>query len=104
MHTIPGPITMASASKALADLCRAIDAGETEIAAGALVRSDSSAVAVLLAAIRHGQGKGKVVRVDGLPASLQSLARVYGVEALITGNTPAPAGTVLASSTAPHPA
>ena len=104
MHAIPAPITMASASKGLADLCRAIDAGETEFAADALVHSDSSAVAVLLAAIRHGQERGQAIRMTGLPVALQSLARLYGVEGLIAGNVAASSGVVPTSSATPHPA
>ncbi len=97
MQVIPAAITMRTASKGLADLCRAIDGGETEFSAEALAHSDSSAVAVLIAAIRHGRQAGKAIRVTGLPASLHSLARLYGVDGLIEGDTAMPAGAVPAS-------
>ena len=75
--------TMGSASASLAALRTAIDGGESDIALDATGHSDSSAVAVLLAATRHAQEKGRTVRFTGLPASLHSLAKLYGVEALI---------------------
>ncbi len=74
---------MSNASKSLADLQRAIDGGETAIGLGALARSDSSALAVLLAAVRHAQRGGKALRVTGMPASMGSLAKLYGVEGLV---------------------
>ena len=83
MYAVPAAVTMDNASKSLADLCRAIDGGETEIGLQALARSDSSGLAVILAAVRHAQGAGRVLRVSGMPASMQSLARLYGVEGLL---------------------
>jgi ABC-type transporter Mla MlaB component len=80
---------MDNASKSLADLCKAVDAGETGIDLGAPGRSDSSALAVLIATIRHGQASGKAVRFSGMPAATQSLAKLYGVEGLIPVPTPA---------------
>ena len=83
MYSVPAAITMANASKSLADLRRAIDGGETAVGLEALAHSDSSALAVILAAIRYAQGAGKVLRVSGMPASMQSLAKLYGVDGLV---------------------
>ena len=83
MYRVPAAITMNSASASLAALRTAIDGGESDIALDATEHSDSSAVAVLIAATRHAQVAGRVVRFTGLPASLQSLAKLYGVEALV---------------------
>lgn len=89
MYRVPAAITMGSASASLAALNTAIDGGESEIALDAIEHSDSSAVAVILAAMRHAQAAGKTVRFSGLPATSHSLAKLYGVETLIAG----PAGS-----------
>ena len=83
MYAVDAAIVMGNASRALDAMCRAIDGGETEIGLAAAAHSDSSAVAVLLAAMRHGQATGKVVRFSDLPASMRSLATLYGVEGLV---------------------
>ncbi len=83
MYRVPAAITMNSASASLAALRTAIDAGESDVALEATEHSDSSAVAVLIAATRYAEAAGRIVRFTGLPASLHSLAKLYGVEALI---------------------
>ncbi|MEO8938615.1 MAG: STAS domain-containing protein [Burkholderiaceae bacterium] len=88
MYSIPGAITMTNASQSLADLCKAVDAGETDIDLGSLAHSDSSALAVVLATIRHGQASGKALHVSAMPPALQSLAKLYGVQDLIDAAAP----------------
>lgn len=75
---------MGNASASLADCVRAIDGGETELSLDTLGRSDSSAVAVLLAAARHARENGKALRWTGMPEAVTSLAALYGVESLLT--------------------
>lgn len=83
MYAVPAAITMDNASRSLGDLRRAIDGGETAVGLEALAHSDSSAVAVVLAALRHARASGKTLRFSGMPASLQSLAKLYGVDGLL---------------------
>ena len=83
MYAVPAAIVMGNASETLVAMCRAIDGGETGIDLAAAAHSDSSAVAVVLAAKRHGQAMGKAVRFSGLPAAMRSLATLYGVEGLV---------------------
>jgi phospholipid transport system transporter-binding protein len=68
----------------------ALDAGLARIAASAtgvdcskLEQFDSSALAVLLAWQRAARARAKPFSIVKLPAGLDSLARAYGVEALI---------------------
>lgn len=95
MYRIPSPITMGNASASLVALTRAIDAAPAgtpfEVALDALAHSDSSAVAVLLAAVRHAAGGGRTLRLSGTPPSVDSLARLYGVAELLHGPTATPA-------------
>ena len=49
----------------------------------ALLRFDSSALAVLLECQRMARAKGRAFAVQSLPPKLVALARLYGVEGLL---------------------
>jgi len=49
----------------------------------AITRADSAALAVMIALKRRAATQGSALSIEGLPASLRSLAVVYGVENLI---------------------
>jgi phospholipid transport system transporter-binding protein len=49
----------------------------------ALTQADSSALAVVLAIKRRAADEGRALVVEGMPASLHSLAVVYGVAELL---------------------
>ena len=83
MYRFSAPITMGNASASLAEGARAIDGGETELGLGALERSDSSAVAVLLALARHAGLNGKTLKFVDMPRAVGSLAKLYGVDTLL---------------------
>jgi phospholipid transport system transporter-binding protein len=51
--------------------------------ASALVRFDSSALAVLLQCRREAMVLGKGLTIDGSPAKLRELAGLYGIQTLI---------------------
>ena len=78
-----GPITMSNASASLAACVASLDQGEVDIALDSLRHSDSSAVAVLIAARRHAESSGKRLQFTDLPDAVRDLARLYGVEAVI---------------------
>ena len=82
-YRFPGPITMANAQASLAACTAAIDAGETALALDGLAHSDSSAVAVVVAARRAAEARGRTVTVSGAPDAVTSLAKLYGVEDFI---------------------
>ncbi len=92
MFRFTAPITMGNASASLAACVQAVDRGETEIGLDALPQSDSSALAVLLAVLRHAALTGKTLRLSGIPAAVESLAKLYGVDGLLPT---APAAPVL---------
>jgi phospholipid transport system transporter-binding protein len=48
-----------------------------------IARADSAALAVVIAIRRRAAAEGRLVAIEGLPQSLQSLAVVYGVESLL---------------------
>ncbi len=76
---------MANAQASLAACTAAIDAGESQLALDALAHSDSSAVAVLIAARRHAERAGRTLTVTAVPPTVASLASLYGVEGFLGG-------------------
>ncbi len=59
------------------------EGGEAVLDASSLTQFDSSALAVILACRRAVLAKGAQLRVTGLPERAQSLAKVYGLGALL---------------------
>jgi phospholipid transport system transporter-binding protein len=62
----------------------AIRDGDCRFDLSAVKRCDSSAVALLLAWQRAAHAQGKQLQLEGIPASLCSLATLYGVASLIS--------------------
>ena len=87
MLRIPETLTLDSAAAVLADLAQALpaEAGATAtVDASGLQRFDSAALAVLLACRRLAQAAGKSFTVQSAPPELAALARLYGLDALLT--------------------
>ncbi len=76
------------ASATLGDACRLLEqlgeGGADEIDASQLQAFDTSAIALLLEARRRAEARGASFRVTGAPAKLRELARLYGVEELLS--------------------
>jgi len=49
----------------------------------AMTRADSSALAIVIALKRRAAAEGRTLSIQGVPASLHSLAVVYGVDNLL---------------------
>ena len=87
MLVLPATLTLDEARDTLRMLSQAL---EREPADGAVVDAsgldqfDSSAVAVLLECQRRAQASGRGFAVRHAPAKLTQLARLYGVDALLT--------------------
>ncbi len=84
---LPQVLTLREAKAALAALVAAVQQQQAQAAvrvnAAPLRKFDSSALAVLLECRRVALGSGRSLAVEGLPASLQGLAHVYGVAPLL---------------------
>lgn len=76
-------LTVNNADAALDAGLQAIKDGQTEIDLGQLTAVDSAAVATLLEWKRAAHQQGKALTFRNLPASLVSLARLYGVSELL---------------------
>jgi phospholipid transport system transporter-binding protein len=87
---LPEQATLENAA-ALADMLPAAVAagsGALDIDASALKAFDSSTIALLLHARRQAQAAGRGFSVSGAPAQLGELARLYGVEELLSLSSP----------------
>lgn len=76
-------VTMSDAAPVLTQGLAAIAAGETRIDLGELVAIDSAAVAAMLAWQRAAQAKGVRLEFINIPAALESLVQLYGVDTLL---------------------
>lgn len=81
-------LTVINAKAALDQGLAAIRGGQTVFDLATVKTADSSAVAVLLAWQRAARKSGVALSYVNLPASLKSLAALYGVDALLV-DTPA---------------
>ncbi|TAK91479.1 MAG: STAS domain-containing protein [Burkholderiaceae bacterium] len=80
---LPERLTVSNTGKLLVAACRAMDNGLQELDLGVLKRVDSSAVTLLLGMQRHARQHSLPLRFTRLPANLQSLITLYGVEELL---------------------
>ena len=94
---LPAELTQIQASECLRTLLSGLKAGSEPVVvvdAAALVRFDSSALAVLLELRREGLADGKRFELHGLPAQLGNLAALYGVAELMPSSMPSVAQSV----------
>jgi phospholipid transport system transporter-binding protein len=76
-------LTFQSARAALAQGCAAIAAGETVFDLGGVKAADSSGVALMLAWQRKARAAGQRLIFINMPANLDTLANLYGVDTLL---------------------
>ena len=81
--TCAGELTSANAGPVLAAAGALALPGAGEVDLTAVAGIDSAAVAVLLALKRRAAEEGRPLRFVGIPASLASLAQLYGVEEIL---------------------
>lgn len=62
---------------------KAIDSGDAVLDLSECTRVDSTALALILAARRRAAARGLELEIKGAPASIEDLARVYGLESLL---------------------
>jgi phospholipid transport system transporter-binding protein len=76
-------LTFQNAQSALEQGCAALGAGETVFDLGGVRAADSSALALMLAWQRRAQAQGRKLTFVNVPANVDALARLYGVDGLI---------------------
>jgi phospholipid transport system transporter-binding protein len=76
-------LTFQNAHAALEQGCAALGSGETVFDLGGVKSADSSALALMLAWQRRAQAQGRKLSFINVPANVDALARLYGVDGLI---------------------
>jgi phospholipid transport system transporter-binding protein len=76
-------LTFQNAQAALEQGCAAVSAGETVFDLGGVRAADSSALSLMLAWQRRAQKLGRTLKFINVPANVDALAKLYGVEELL---------------------
>jgi phospholipid transport system transporter-binding protein len=76
-------LTFDNAQAALEQGSAALAAGESVFDLGGVKSADSSALALMLAWQRRAQAQGRSLKFINVPADVDALARLYGVDGLI---------------------
>ena len=89
---VSGPVTLANAAQVLqegrqhlAEGRRRQDEGVSVVDLGGVTEMDSALLALLLAWVRDAQSRQRALSFANAPASLRTIARLYGVESLLAG-------------------
>ena len=85
---VSGPVTLANAAALLEEGRRHLADGVQTADLGEVSEMDSALLALLLAWLRDAKARQQEVSFTNLPASLQTIARLYGVERLLPAAAP----------------
>ena len=81
--SVSGPVTLANVAGLLEEGRRNLGEGVSIVDLAEVGEIDSSLLALMLAWMRDAKARGGGLSFANLPGSLQTIARLYGVEALI---------------------
>jgi len=76
-------LSFANATAALEQGCAALASGANEFDLGGVKAADSSALALMLAWQRRAQAQGRSLTFVNVPANVDALAKLYGVDGLL---------------------
>jgi phospholipid transport system transporter-binding protein len=80
---LAGPLTLANVAQVLEEGRRHLAEGAGTVDLAEVSELDSSALALLLAWLREARAAGRALAFANLPESLQTIARLYGVQDLL---------------------
>lgn len=80
---LSGPLTLANVAQVLEEGRRHLADGAATVDLSEVSELDSSALALLLAWMREAKAAGRAIAFANLPESLQTIARLYGVQDLL---------------------
>jgi phospholipid transport system transporter-binding protein len=80
---LSGPLTLANVAQVLEEGRRHLAEGAATVDLAEVSELDSSALALLLAWLREAKAAGRAIVFANLPESLQTIARLYGVQDLL---------------------
>ena len=85
---LSGPVTLENARAVLEEGSAQIRSGARSIDLGEVSELDSSLLAVLLVWQREARSEQGMLAMEQVPEGLATIARLYGVEAFLTGAAP----------------
>jgi phospholipid transport system transporter-binding protein len=80
---VSGPVTLANVAAVLEEGRRHLEEGVRTVDLGEVTEMDSSLLAAMLAWLRDAKTRSRELGFANLPESLQTIARLYGVDSLI---------------------
>ena len=80
---LSGPVTLSNVSSLLDEGRRHLAEGVQTVDLGEVSEMDSALLALLLAWLRDAKARGNAVVFANLPESLRTIAKLYGVDALL---------------------
>jgi phospholipid transport system transporter-binding protein len=80
---VSGPVTLANVAGLLEEGRRHLAEGVRSVDFGEVTEMDSAALALCLAWLRDARAAGNAITFANLPDSLQTIARLYGVDKLL---------------------
>jgi phospholipid transport system transporter-binding protein len=80
---VHGVLDFDTASVALAAVRAALESETAELDLAGVSHSDSAGLACVLAAVAEANGRGRSLRVVGMPAGMRALAQVCEVDTLL---------------------
>ena len=80
---VSGPVTLANVGAILEEGRRHLEEGVGTVDLGEVTEMDSSLLAAMLAWMRDARSRSRELAFTNLPESLQTIARLYGVDSLI---------------------
>jgi phospholipid transport system transporter-binding protein len=80
---LSGAVTLANVAQVLEEGRRHVDEGVRTVDLGEVTELDSALLALLLVWLREARGRGQPLEFARLPASLRTIAGLYGVDELI---------------------
>ena len=80
---VSGPVTLTNVAAILAEGRRHLEEGVRTVDLSEVNEMDSSLLAAMLAWLRDAKSGGRELTFANLPESLQTIARLYGVDSLI---------------------
>lgn len=81
-YRIVGPVTIANVESLVQEGRRQFEGADVTVDLSGVGEADSSALSLLLQWLRDGAGQGRRIAFTNLPAGLQSLAVLYGIDDL----------------------
>ena len=88
---VGGPVTLANVRRVVEEGERQLDEGVRQVDLSEVSEMDSSLLAALFAWLRHARRRDHDIDFLNLPDALRTIARLYGVDALLPARDAGPA-------------